>query len=90
MFNLIIYGYAKNFIKPKYIALTNQSYKEGGSWIWFPFLSSTPKFKLYTIKFFNGSTRETVFKTSNKEEAIVKVTEISKFLNLKFHNTLKL
>ena len=65
LFNLIVYTYDKKFIKPKYISLTNQSYKEGGSWIWFPFFSSTPRFKLYTIKFFKG-TKPTVFYSAIK------------------------
>jgi len=93
LFNLIIYSYAKNFVKPEYLSLMKQSYREGGSWIWHPFFTENivvnSRFMLYTIKFFNGKLRDTVFKTSKKEEAIQKTNELSKLLNVRITNTLK-
>ena len=88
IFNFKIYSYEKNFISPEYLSVVHQPYVDDNSWIYDVFLDA--RFKLYTIKFFKGNKRETVFKTSSKEELIQKANELSRLLNVRINNTLKI
>ena len=84
-----IYKKKKTIFFPDYISLMNQSYKEEGGWMWFPAVFGQVKYKHYTIKFFKETKRQTVFKTTNKEEAILKTNELSELFNVRIHNALK-
>jgi len=89
IFNKTILSIKKSFITPDYISLMYQSFYESSHFSWYPNVFPDTKFKLYTIKFFKGNNRETVFKTDNKEEAIQKANMLSKLLNVRINNTLK-
>ena len=79
----------KTLLYPNYISIVHQGYKEARGWMWYPTVFGEDRYKLYVIKFFDGNKQETVFKTSNKKEAIRKANELSKLLKVKIHNTLK-
>lgn len=89
VFNFKFFSNIKNFIKPEYISISNQSYKEGAGWMWDHFIVTSAKFKLYTVKFYKGTNRETVFKTTNREEAILKAEQLSELFDVRIHNALK-
>jgi len=87
LFKLVIYSKEKLFICPEYISLIHQSYIDKTDRIHYEYINT--KFKLYVVKFFKGKEHQTVFKTTNKEEAILKANELSVVLNVRINNTLK-
>ncbi|WP_117880156.1 hypothetical protein [Aureibaculum luteum] len=89
MYRFPLFSRKKTLLYPNYISIVHQGYREAGGWMWYPTVFGEVRYKLYVIKFFHGNKQDTVFKTSNKEEAIRKANELSKLLYVKIHNTLK-
>ena len=87
LFNIIFLKKQLRLIKPEYISLFKQPFKQTAGFGFTTF--NETKFKMYVIKFFNNNSKSTVFMTHNRLEAENKVKALSEMLGVRVNNTLK-
>lgn len=86
-FNITIFSFNKKFIEPEYVSLFNQPFKSLNSF-GFMVLGQT-RYKEFTIKLFNNSKHEIVYRSNKKEEVLRLGKELAKLFKVELHNTLE-
>jgi len=90
LFNTKFFSIKKNLIYPEYISLFGQSFSSSNEFSTVSALGSTAEFDFYVIRFFGERNRnDIVFKSKNKEEVLIKGSELSILLDVELVNKLE-
>ncbi|PHS07525.1 MAG: hypothetical protein COA88_08360 [Kordia sp.] len=90
LFNTKLFSIKKNLIYPEYISLFGQSFSSSNEFSTVSALGSTAEFDFYVIRFFGERNRnDVIFKSKNKEEVLIKGSELSILLDVELVNKLE-
>jgi len=90
LFNTKLFSIKKDLIYPEYISLFGQSFSSSNEFSTVSALGSTAEFDFYVIRFFGERNRnDIVFKSKNKEEVLIKGSELSILLDVELVNKLE-
>jgi len=90
LFNIKFFSVKKNLIYPEYISLFGQSFSSNNDFSTVSALGSTAEFDFYVIRFFGERNRnDIIFKSKNKEEVLIKGSELSILLDVELVNKLE-
>ena len=90
LFNIKLFSIKKSLIYPEYISLFGQSFSSNNEFSTVSALGSTAEFDFYVIRFFGERNRnDIIFKSKNKEEVLIKGSELSILLNVELVNKLE-
>jgi len=90
LFNTKIFSIKKNLIYPEYISLFGQSFSSNNEFSTVSALGSTAEFDFYVIRFFGERNRnDVVFKSKNRDEVLIKGSELSILLDVELINKLE-
>jgi len=90
LFNIKFFSIKKNLIYPEYISLFGQSFSSNNDFSTVSALGSTAEFDFYVIRFFGERNRnDIIFKSKNKEEVLIKGSELSILLDVELVNKLE-
>jgi len=90
LFNAKLFSIKKDLIYPEYISLFGQSFSSNNEFSTVSALGSTAEFDFYVIRFFGERNRnDIVFKSKNKDEVLIKGSELSILLNIELVNKLE-
>ncbi|TXE12968.1 hypothetical protein FUA26_04015 [Seonamhaeicola algicola] len=85
--NILLFTRDKAFLKPDYVSLFQQSFKQT---LGFGFLEfGKARYKDYTIKLFSENKHKIVYITSRKVEVLLLGKKLSEVLNVELYNALK-
>jgi|GEM_PF-3399440 len=90
LFNMKLFSIKKELIYPEYISLFGQSFSSSNEFSTVSALGSTAEFDFYVIRFFGENNRnDIVFKSKNREEVLIKGSELSIMLDVELLNKLE-
>jgi len=90
LFNTKIFSIKKNLIYPEYISLFGLSFSSNNEFSTVSALGSTAEFDFYVIRFFGERNRnDVVFKSKNRDEVLIKGSELSILLDVELINKLE-
>jgi len=90
LFNMKLFSIKKDLIYPEYISLFGQSFSSSNEFSTVSALGSTAEFDFYVIRFFGERNRnDIVFKSKNKDEVLIKGSELSILLDVELLNKLE-
>lgn len=90
IFNKKVFAVKKEIIYPDYISLFGQSFGHTNDFNTVSSLGSTTNFDFYVIRFFDDKNRnEIIFKSKDKDEVLIKGSELSILLEVELVNKLE-
>ncbi|NQY31190.1 MAG: hypothetical protein HRT69_17200 [Flavobacteriaceae bacterium] len=90
LFNTKLFSIKKNLIYPEYISLFGQSFSSSNEFSTVSALGSTAEFDFYVIRLFGERNRnDVIFKSKNKDEVLIKGSELSILLDVELVNKLE-
>lgn len=90
LFNMKLFSIKKELVYPEYISLFGQSFSSSNEFSTVSALVSTAEFDFYVIRFFDENNRnDIVFKSKNREEVLIKGSELSILLDVELLNKLE-
>lgn len=90
LFKTKIFSLNKELINPDYISLFGQSFNHSNDFGSVSSLGSNTSFDFYVIRFFDEMNRnEIIFKSKNRDEVLIKGSELSILLNVELVNKLE-
>lgn len=90
LFSLKLFSINMKIINPDYISVFGQSFSHDNDFSTVSALGSSTAFDLYVIRFFDENNRnQIVFKSKNRDEVLIKGSELSILLDVELVNKLE-